>query len=253
MESEAKPVESTAMYETEFRLPSRGKFNDGAIPGGIVRLRPITVQEEKLFSSAGNRTSVVDKVLTRCIVHPAVPILDLLITDKYFLLMCLRSISYGAEYAFVQTCPSCGIDFKHEVMLPDGLTLRMASDTDVEPFEVLLPLSKKKLSLRFLRCKDEVEIDRFVRDLPSGKAANGDPSYAYRLARHIALIDGQDVGILKALAFCETMIGQDSLTMRNAIAANETGIDFTIKVACPGCQKLIQTSLPFTEAFFPSK
>ena len=136
-------------------------------------------------------------------------------------------------------------------MLPDGLTLKMATDEDTEPFDVKLPVSSKTLSLRFLRGTDEQAVDDYVKNLPNASAEDGDPAYAFRLARHIAKMDGEDVDPLQKLSFCEQMIGQDSLAMRTALIEHETGADMGIEASCPSCHKAIETSLPLTNEFFP--
>lgn len=253
--TEAAPQEATTprnLFEVDVELPSRGRFYGDTLPGGIVTIRPITVDEEKLFSASGSKLAVADKILEKCIVSKCVPLCDMLMTDKYYLFLNLRSSSYGSEYLFKQRCKACGTVFNHSVMLPTGLTLKMATEDDTEPYDVKLPVSGKTLSLRFLRGSDEKAVEDFISQLPSADSDEGDPAYAFRLARHIAKMDGEDVDSLEKLNFCESMIGKDSLKMRQAIATHETGADLSIESTCPGCRKVIVSSLPLTDEFFPS-
>lgn len=248
-----KPTQDKfSAYQTEVIVPSKGKFYDGKLPDGKVTLRPISVQEEKLFLSASVKTQVADKVLARCMVDCPLAIRDFLMTDKYFLLLHLRSISYGHEYAFKLQCPSCKFKFVHKLQLPEGLTLKLATDEDVEPFEVELPVAKVKLGLRFLRGYDEEEIEAYVKQNVTTSAQEGDPSYEFQLSRCIVTIDGKEVNALEKLNFCKNMIGRDSFEMRKAIASHETGIDLGIQVSCPSCMTEIETLVPFTNEFFPS-
>lgn len=239
-------------YAIEVTLPSKGKFYDGKIPEGKVRLRPITVEEEKLFLATGRRSDIADRVLARCIESPLIILSDMLMTDKFYLLLTLRALSYGQDYAFKLVCPSCSTEFNHTLRLPEGLKLKVADDTDIEPFEVKLPLSGKTLQLRHLRGYDETEIDNYLKQLPNVNTADGDPAYAFRLSRFIVSIDNDVLDTLQKLQFCETMLGRDSLAMRNAIQTHETGPDLTLEVNCPSCRRSIRSSLPMTNEFFPA-
>jgi len=247
------PEETTdCAFQSDVLVPSRGRFDGEKLPEGKVTLRPISVPEEKMFLSSKTQMAVADKVLDKCIVSACPPVNELLMTDKYFLLLNLRSISYGPEYSFKMKCGSCKKDFNHTVVLPDGLSLKIATEEDVEPFDVTLPICGKVLSLRFLRGTDEEEIDNYVSQLEGVNPDDGDPGYEYRLTRHIVLIDGEEVDALKKLNFVKTMIGRDSLAMRRSIAEHETGIDFGLNLTCPSCMQNITTSLPLTNEFFPT-
>jgi hypothetical protein len=209
------------------------------------------VKEEKLLAGGGNKLSLADKVLERCMIGNTLPLKDMILTDKFFLLLNLRSISYGPDYTFTITC-GCSFEFKKTITLPDGLQLKVATDKDKEPFDIVLPRCKKTVSLKFLRGSDEAEIESYIKGLPSGVQIEGDPSYEFRLSRFIAKIDGKEVDMLEKLHFCENLIGADSLAIRRAIAENETGPIMTIKAQCPQCRNELTTYLPLTNEFFPA-
>ncbi len=240
-------------WEKELTLPSKGQFYNGKLPGGKVTLRPISVQEEKLLAgNAGNRLELCDKVLQKCVVSECLPLTDLLMTDKFYMLLVLRSISYGAEYGFTLSCSNCKFEFQHSVSLPEGLQLKVATKDDKEPFEVELPACKKKVTLRFLRGFDETEVENFVKQMDNAGKEEGDPGYAFRLSRFIDKIDGKEVDAIEKLKFCENMIGMDSLKIRHTIAEKETGPILTVSAKCPNCQSPIRTILPLTTDFFPT-
>ena len=253
VETSAKEKDNTTAFQRELQVPSRGKFDKDAFPEGKVTLRPISVPEEKIFLSSKTQMAVADQVLQKCIVSDCIPVNEMLMTDKYFLLLNLRSISYGPEYSFKMKCGSCKKDFNHKVILPEGLSMKIATEDDVEPFDVKLPVCEKTLALRFLRGVDEDAIDEYVSQLEGVNPNDGDPGYEYRLTRHIVTIDGESVDALKKLKFVKSMIGRDSLTMRRAISEHETGIDFGLDLTCPSCMQEIRTSLPLTNEFFPTR
>lgn len=246
-----KPSEAYA-DQVEVKLPSRGLFYGGAIPEGVITLRPIMVQEEKLMMGARNRLSVMDKILERCLVGCSLPISKLLMTDKFFLMMQLRSISYGADYTFKQKCPYCTATFQHTIQLPEGLTMKVSEPTDVEPFEVFLPRCKKKVTVRFLRGEDEEAIEKYVQAKPNASKEEGDPGYEYRIATQLVSIEGKELDILERLRFCENLTGMDSLAIRRVVSEKEPGLDLSIQCVCPTCRNDIHTGVQLTNEFFPS-
>lgn len=246
--------DNVAFATFETTLPSRGRYYGDRLLGGVVKMRVITVKEEKILAGAKNRMSAADRILERCLVECPIPIKDMLLTDKFYLLLYLRSISYGTEYSFQIQCPACGTKYQHTVELVKGLQLRMASDEDGEPFDVKLE-SGKVLSLRFLRSSDEEEILRYVEQINRKQQKNvedEDPSYEYRLSKHISAIDGKALNALEALAFVETLTGKDSLIIRRAIAQQESGVSMGISARCPACTYTHDTVLPMTSDFFPA-
>ena len=250
--TEQSAVESCTYPTTTVQLPSRGLFYDGRVPDGNITLRPMTTQEEKmLLSPKKDRLAILDNVLTRCIVTKDIPLADMLIGDKFFLLLTLRSITYGMEYKFQTRCPSCNWDSQVILSIPKDLEIRVLEEADKEPFEVKLPSSGKTLGLRLLRVRDEVEVQRRVRQTSmKGPVVEGDPAYEYRLALHIVTIDGEEVNVLQALTLCENMLGGDSLVMRNAIDEQSPGVRLLLHNACDRCGETYDRTMPFTASFF---
>ena len=236
------------------QLPSRGFFYEGRLPGGEVVLNPITTQEEKiLLSPSGDRELLLDTVLERCVnLGSEMPYSSLLVADKFFLLLQLRAISYGPQYSFSLRCGSCHTEDHVTLVMPDDVQLRVLTENDHEPFEVTLPVSKKVLGLRLLRVRDEQEIARYARQKAFTRRAAepGDPAYTYRLAQHIVTIDGEATGVVSALAFCETMVGQDSLVIRDAIEDNDCVADLVLTHACSRCGDTHDEVMPLTADFF---
>lgn len=128
-------------FSREVTVPSKGKFYGDALPDGKVVIKPISVMEEKYLVSARNRLATADKILERCITSKCIPLSQMLMTDKFYLLLNLRAITYGTAYSFSLVCKSCEAEFKHSIELPDGLVVRSATDASTEPFEVKLPVS----------------------------------------------------------------------------------------------------------------
>lgn len=231
------------------QLPSRGIPYDGLVPGGEVTIRPITTDEEEILQGRKDRRKKLDEVIQMCVVSPDIAIEDLLVADRFFLLIQIRAFSYGSSYQFDLRCPNCNIKFNRKMNLPDDLAVFILDDTDTEPYEVELPISGTKLGLRRLRMRDEDDIARFGRT--QTQTGDRDPTYRYRLAKHIVTIDGQSVDANAALNFVKGgMIGGDSAAMRTAMDDADCGFDFTVEHECPDCHHDWKAVFPQTEDFF---
>jgi rRNA maturation protein Nop10 len=235
----------------EMTLPSYGLMYDGAIPGGTVPYSPMTGKEEMLL--AGGRGSVLDGILSACLSLPVgFKPSDLLVSDRFFAMLILRSVSYGEDYTFKVQCEDCDSKFKHTVRIPGDFDVKVLSEGVTEPFLVELPHSKKVVSFRLLRGTDELSIQKHTdREFQQNKKVEGDPAYIFRLAKHIVAIDDEEVkDIRKAMTFVESLIGKDSVAFRNAIDEVDFGIDTTLKFECPRCGEENETVMPLNSEFF---
>ncbi len=248
-DSVVEPVENLHPFEEKVIVPSKGMFYGGKLPGGVVRIRPISVKEEKLLVNAQDKLSAIDLVLDRCLLTRTLPLNEYLVTDKFFLFLNVRTISYGPDYQFMVKCSGCGNSFRHQVILPQGLRLKVPTDDSVEPFDVFLPMCKKTVSIRFLRGKDETEIRAFAKQT---KRPDGDPTYSYSLAKSIVSVDKKEMNPVELLEFVENLYGRDSLAIRNALEKNQSGIDLEIDAECPTCLERFKTPIEFSTEFFRS-
>jgi hypothetical protein len=247
-------------------LPSRGFPYDGKIPEGKIWVSAMTTKEEKIF--AGSASSANDKfnlLLNNCCyfgegVHAS----DLLISDRFFVLIQIRALSYGNDYGFSFKCGECDYQARQELKIPGSLKLIEASDEDrmdpdtgelipafEEPFEVDLPATGHRVALKFLRGKDEEQIQKMVsRKSEKGIRDIGDPTYTLVLARFVAKIDGEDVSPLQALTFVENLIARDSAFIRNIIEERTPGYNLDIDITCPNCGYVHEERLPMGSEFF---
>lgn len=232
-------------------LPSKGKFNP-EIPDGLVEIYPMTTREEALLVGMGDGqiSDVFDAILARAIKSPEFDLGDMLLTDKFYLVLMLRANSYGSDYTFSIACPKCGQDIEHTCEIPTDFEVSQGSAEGDEPFEVTLPITKTKVSYRLLRGKDEDDIDRFSRrEKSKGKGDNRE--YIYRLAKHIVSINGKaPENINAAMEFVSTLLGLDSVEFRNAMDDATPGVDTTLEVECKRCKRDFKVEMPFTAGFF---
>jgi hypothetical protein len=179
----------------------------------------------------------------------------MLITDRLFALMVLRSNSYGEEYNFDITCPSCEVKGKYTVLIPSEFPVDYAKDDAKEPFELTLPKTGIKITYRLLRGKDSKDIKNYAEEETERNGTkDGDPSFTYRLARSILTVNGKTFdNILTALAFCEKLPAKDLRYFSTVMEENTPGILLIVKKVCTACGKKIETDMPITAEFFRPK
>jgi len=251
-------------------LPSMGLFYGGAIPEGKVEYFPMTAREEKILAGGfkdGNQ--LIDTIIKACVPTLTIPVEDLLIGDKFFMMLVIRAASYGSKYGMMITC-DCGQQFRHEVDL--GFTgedaeegfdeefsnvfkIKVPEEGAKEPFLVQLPKSKDMVEFRLLRGKDEKAIAKYAEQNMSKRKSkeDGNPAYIYRIARHIVSVNGDELSTMDTMAFVEDLIGYDSAALRNAIDAVDVGIDTQFTTECPKCDSVIESSLALGPEFFRPK
>jgi hypothetical protein len=238
-------------------LPSKGRFyNPEVCPDGKIELSPMSGRTEKLIAGirGNNVDEVIDTVLRRCLVTKLDPD-EMLITDRLFTLMVLRSNSYGEEYNFDIVCPSCEVKSKYTVNIPSDFPIDYAKDEHKEPFEVTLPVTGIKIGYKLLRGKDSKELKKYVEEeLERMGNKDGDSSFTYRLAKSIVSVNGKQFdNVLTAITFCEKLPAKDLRFLSVSIEENTPGMLLTIKKDCSACGKKIETDLPITAEFFRPK
>lgn len=241
-----KPV--TALVD----LPTLGLFyKPEQLKEGKIEVAPMSAREEKLVAGmrGSNIEEVIDSLLSRCIKSPITPD-ELIVTDRFYLLLALRANSYGEEYNIDLTCPYCDVRGKYTLKIPSDLEVQKAELTDREPFKVKLP-SGLIIGFRLLRGKDLKDIKRNSELAASkGYAGDGDASYLYRLAKQIVYVNGKSLDMLVASELVSRLSARDSAVLKNAYDKKTPGVITQIKKSCVSCTKEIKTELPMTAEFF---
>lgn len=237
----------------KIELPSNGYLyaDDDPLRSGVVEISPIKAKDEKILSSTTNKDMVIDNLLRRCILTEGIKYNEMLVTDKLYILLSLRSISYGNQYSQICTCSNCSENFPHDIDFFKSFKVMRLEEKDVEPYEIKLPKCGNTVQFRMLRVKDELDIKRYTKQ--SIKSNEGDPSYCYRLAKHIVSIDGKETDSIKAIQFIENLIGIDSSAFKDAIESKESGVNIQLNISCPFCGSQSDQMLKFTQEFFRPK
>jgi hypothetical protein len=235
-------------------VPSLGIFYGEDCEDGIFYIRPMKVKEEKILSTARLVKSgeAIDRILDSCIDSPNIPSSKLLLSDKGFLIITLRRISYGDIYEFGMKCQSCEEKYTDSV---DLKTLRVAYldenivDSDLE---VTLPKSGHIIRYRLLTSKDEEIITR--KQKQKRKVTNAhdyiDDTLIDRLILSTVCVDGDNLDEKNLYDFYENLSVIDSEALRDEIQEKSIGIDLEIISECPNCYAENQIILPIDENFF---
>jgi hypothetical protein len=255
-----EPIPKTSVT---VKLPSRGVLYPKEHPAssGKLTLTPMTMLEESLLMSDGGLDSAIDKILRRCVVEN-VDVNTLIGSDKFFLFIMLRAITYGSEYSFTWTCTKekngkpCTYRNTTKVSIPDGFKVKYLADDDKEPFEFVLPDCKKTISFKLLRGTDEPRIEAYAKEIEYQKNEGIDrvnTTLAFRLICHIVAVDGKLVKGApqdKLMAFVNSWTAKDRQALQQKINFYTPGIDTSLKVSCEKCGETHEMEMPYTVNFF---
>jgi hypothetical protein len=257
-----EPIPKTSV---QVKLPSRGvPYPKGtAMEHGKLTITPMTMVEEAMFAnprSAGG--DAVDKILKRCTME-SLDINTLLSSDKFFLFMMLRAVTYGPEYSFTWTCPArpdlkemCGHKNEATVRIPDDFEVKYLADEDIEPFTVRLPECGREISFRLFRGYDEPEVEKHGQKIENQQKQGidvADTTEAFRVVRHITAVDGksvEDAPADKVMAFVLSLPSKDSQVLQEKINYYTPGISTDVALTCSSCGTVQNWDLPFTANFF---
>jgi hypothetical protein len=242
------------------KLPSRGVLyrDDTPARNGKITLTPMTMLEEAVFAEEGQDLgTAIDKILKRC-VQENLDINTLLGSDKFFLFMMLRAVTYGPEYTFEWTCPKEGCDHLNvrTVKIPDDFKMKYLADEDTEPFVITLPESGKEIAFRLMRGHDEPVIKKHTALIEEKKRQGVqvlDTTNIFRLARHIIKVDGNDATQAPEdlmMNFVSSLSAKDRQFLGKQIRFYTPGLDTGVSLKCDNCGSIHDWDMPFTADFF---
>jgi len=259
-----EPIPKTTMA---VKLPSRGVPYPKEHPAssGKLTLAPMTMLEEALFlSDDQDLTETVDKVLRRC-VQEKIDINNLITSDKFFLFMMLRAITYGSDYLFEWVCKAtnkkgklCNATNSSSIHIPDDFKMKFLTEEDKEPFVVMLPETKRQISFRLLRGSDEPRVEKHSKEIEQARNSGApkiDTTVGFRLMCHIVAVDGKSVTKApeeKLLGFILSLPAKDRQFLQQKINFYTPGLNTDVTVVCDSCGAVTTMDMPFTSNFFRS-
>lgn len=243
------PVESVP-------LPSKGIIYDpsSSIFGKeTLDIRPMTAREEDILTSRAyiKNGTVISKLIQSCLVDKSIDPDTLISGDRNALLIALRITGYGADYELEIACPECGKTSKNSFDLSQLKIKRLEVDPVEEGeniFEIVLPVTKKSVKVKFLTGKDEREM-MITNDRKKKSGLSTDTSVTDRLSRSIISV-GNVTDKNKLNFFVKNMPARDSLALRKFLDNYEPGVDMTSHMQCPHCFEESEVELPIGASFF---
>lgn len=239
-------------------LPSRGLLYNGNLKGGEIEIHPIRVFEEKMMTAnVGHPTDRINRMIKSCM-KTEFDIDRMLIVDRFYLMYQLSILSYGDSRDLKIKCGECRETFDKKVDLIKDITTTPAPDDLTEPVEITLPDSGDRVTLKFLRVKDEKEIleltDRLRKPAPTkAKVRAGltkDDLYTVRMVVAVTKVNDQDPGDMEAkVEWANNLSGKDAATIRDAFNDFDFGVNPTFSVTCPNCEEVFQSAIPAEEYF----
>lgn len=242
---------SVAVETFNVDLPSRGLLYPGQEPKTVTMRLPGTEEEAALQAPGGDFADKLAKVIDACIVDSgSLSPKDLLVTDRFYMLLALRIQSFGPEYDIQFKCQHCGAQQKSKLDLIEDLDL-VENDTPddefVEPFEVTLP-NGQTIGFRLLRQRHEASIQSAVRHAQF-KKADSRAEYFQTLGHQIVSVNGEDVGVKEAILAVKGWTWRDKHAFDKARAKYQTGLDTEVLLDCNSCGSTNQMGMPFTAGF----
>ena len=218
----------------EVELPSKGflyKFEDE--DKKVVYLRPMTFEDEKhLTMVQRSAKDPANLLLERCVSN--LDVNQLTSSDKLYLILKLREISYGDTYDARVVCPKCNAEAEIGIDI-SNLPVKELPENFVDPVTVTLPKLGKEAKVRIPRVKDEQyfknsktasdQIWRFVTEV----AGITDKSIIAELIKKLPLVDIK--------------------TIINAMGV-QYGVETKIHYDCDFCGGGSIIDLPINENFF---
>lgn len=240
---------------TAVTVPSRGFFyEDSGCSDGVFYLRPMTVAEEKILTTARlvRNGEAIDRILMNCIEKPKFSIGRLLLGDKAYLIIALRQLSYGNEYEFGLKCGNCEEQYTDTIDLSKLNVNYLQDDFTNEDLKVTLPVCGKVIQIRLMTSEDEDRIGRLQKSRAKVSSAKDflDETMVDRLALSIVTIDGQEFKQGDMNRFLNSMSVRDSEALRDKIQEYTMGINLELISDCPFCKGENELTMPIDANFF---
>jgi hypothetical protein len=229
-------------------LPSQGLYYKSKKKS--VKIGYLTASDENILSNFDISKNITDgiilPVLRNKLYERDLRPEELLDGDVEAILLFLRNTAFGPEYKVSVTDPKTGDLFTASILL-DELNYKKTEHTPDENgvFNVELPISKTKVSLKILNLSERIEIDRILKSYPNERVA---PSVTTKLIKQIHSIEG-DVDKNKIAVFVESRPIGDSKFIRRFIFDNEPRLDLRKEVIAPSGER-VMVDITFGVEFF---
>lgn len=250
----------------EVTLPSNGLFDSEL---SKVLVRAMTGREEMHLMSS-NLTNAIDKIVEACTTTSDGKSIDakkLCAPDKLYLVLMIRSVTYGDALKINYECPHCGSKQVGTIALSE-LPVKYLSNDLLEELSFTLPDSKVRVKLKLLAESEIISIESEAKKISSKIGANPkEYQFILRLIRYIdelayddeehgeVVLTGEPKNRAGLQSVLENITGKDITVLSNHIdKSNDFGVSLTKDDKCSNCNTpvVLAVSLTNTEFFRPT-
>lgn len=220
-----------------------------------LQIKAMTAHEEDIIMSRAliKEGTVITHLIKSCIIDKSVNVDEMLLGDRNSLLVAIRITGYGSKYNSNTICGACNTSQLQTFDLSD-LEIRRLNikpiKQGINEFEFILPITKKRVTFKFLTVSDEheneVTASRRQKLMPDIKVDN---SITSQLTNQILTIDGSN-DRSKIAGFIGVMPAGDSKALRKFILNSEPGIDMSVNMTCSRCSESSKIGLALGAEFF---
>ena len=219
-----------------------------------LKIKAMTAKEEDILSSNAymKEGTVINHLVKSCVLEQGFNPEELLLGDRNALLIAIRITGYGSTYPVKISCDNCS----HVNELNTALTDIPIKRLNIQPiehgknlFEYQLPVTKKKVTFKFMTAKDEFDNAKRKKNIKRHKLSNTDDTITSNLFYAIQSIDNV-TDKNKIRHFINNMPAYDSKEIRKFMRENEPGMDMNFSHDCNNCTSIIDFKIPLTAEFF---
>lgn len=242
---------------TELTLPSRGFLYSPVVEK--VTIEPMRTYHERMLAGTGQRESmdVWLKVMKDC-VKLDMDLNKLLLGDAVFIMIMIRTVSFGGETRCSFVCQECGDRFLADIRIPEDLNIIELSEKDKPPFYVYLPVTNKTIGWRYLTVTDEKFIVQQAKRIIEKNLIQVQDTkniiLSVRRAQMIVSIDDKNVAenhcIMEKINFVDNLIVKDSYIFQRAVDSKAFGLDTRKELTCSNCGYATEYDVSITPEFF---
>jgi hypothetical protein len=232
-------------------------------PSGLSgQIRGLKGKEGKLLSdrTAARAGATFEKILEGCWLRTDDPgVYDLpadgavdwskvLVADRFYVLLQIRALTFGDEYAFTVQCanPGCRERFEWTLNLHDLPVVPLAETSKAtfrfgNRFETTLPRDGRRAWFRLMTGADETR---------AAAALKANRDGALLAALSLRLVEIENVPDQERRKFLDDMEMADATALLDQFDQVDGGVETDIEVECPACLGVQDIQLPFERGFF---
>lgn len=271
---------STTAYVHEITLPSKGlpyinKDGKPSIPGGVIKIREFTGDDEDILNSTTlNDAAKIERIVSNCIVLPdsakadKFDPIDLLATDRLIVLLIARALSLTPVYMIQAECDSCSHKWNHEFNLLQELDPMEMPRKAADGFErvydpvggitLRLPKAGNDLTLRLLTGRDNRLMVQEGQKARSPYVLPGTQNVPSMLQTMLSIksIDGKPINhsnlgdMQDTCQFVKNLLMSDRRLIRETVASYDVGLPVDYAVTCPVCASQTKIGVALSPEFF---